>query len=107
MLEVEGTGAEHNDGGTISLGNIDSNVGEDEISEVNEGGFQGVLVAGFVGFEDSRAELDHAKMVKTEEGSGEKHERDKDEDELPNPHGFEGAENSSQSIRFFATHCYI
>jgi hypothetical protein len=26
---------------------------------------------------------------------------------LPNPHGFEGAENSSQSVRFFTTHCYI
>lgn len=107
LLEVESACAEEDDGGTVDFGDVDNDVGEDEITEIDERGSELLFVAGFIGFDDGRAKFNHTKVVKAEEGGGKKHERNQDENELPNPHGFEGAENSSQSVRFFTTHCYI
>ena len=107
LLKIESAGAEEDDGGAVDFGDVDDDVREDEIAEINERGAELLFVARFIGFDDGGAELDHAEVVKAKEGGGKKHERNQDEDELPNPHGFEGAEDSSQSVRFFTTHCYI
>lgn len=107
LLEIESAGAEEDDRGTVDLGDVNDDVREDEIAEIDEGGAELLFVARFIGFDDGGAKFDHAEVIKAEESGGKKHERNQDEDELPNPHGFEGAENSSQSVRFFTTHCYI
>lgn len=107
LLKVESSGTEEDDGSAVDFGDVNDDMREDEIAEVDERGTELLFVAGFIGFDDGGAKFDHAEVVEAEEGSSEKHERNQDEDELPNPHGFEGAENSSQSVRFFTTHCYI
>lgn len=107
LLEVESAGAEEDDGSAVDFGDIDNDVREDEIAEINKRGSELLFVARFISFDDGGAKFDHAEVIKAEESGGKKHERNQDEDELPNPHGFEGAENSSQSVRFFTTHCYI
>lgn len=107
LLKVESASTEEDDGSAIDFGDVDDDMGEDEIAETDERGAELLFVTGFIGFDDGGAKFDHTKVVKAEESGGKKHERNQDENELPNPHGFEGAENSSQSVRFFTTHRYI
>lgn len=89
LLEVESAGAEEDDGSAVDFGDVNDDMREDEIAEVDERGAELLFVAGFIGFDDGGAKFDHAEVVEAEEGSSEKHERNQDEDELPNPHGFE------------------
>ena len=77
MLEIEWAGAKKDDGGAISLGDIDDDVRKNEIAEADEGGAELFFVAGFVGFDDRRTKLDHAEVVKTQKRRGQKNERDK------------------------------
>lgn len=104
LFKVERASAEDDNGRTVGLRNIDNNMREDKITKVNEGAFQGLFVAGLVRFDDGRAELDHAKVVKTQKRSCEEEKRDQDEDELPNLHGLKRAERAPKPVRFLTTH---
>lgn len=65
LLKVERAGTKDDNGRTVRFCDIDDDMREDEIAKVDKGAFQGPFVAGLVRFDDGRAELDHAKVVKT------------------------------------------
>lgn len=104
LLKVERAGAKDDNGRAVRFGDIDDDVREDEIAKVNEGVFQSLFITRLVRLDDGRAELNHAKMVKTQKRSGEEEKRDQDEDELPNFHGLKRAERAPKPVRFLTTH---
>lgn len=76
LFKVKGPGAKKDNWSAVRFGDIDDDMRKNEIMKVDEGGSQLFFIAGLIGFDNGGAKLDHAEVVKTEEGRSEEHERD-------------------------------
>lgn len=107
LFEIKSAGTEDDDRSAVHFSDVNNDVSEDEIAKSNERGTKFFFIARFISLDDSGAELDHTQMIKTEERGSKEGEWDENQNELPNSHGFEGAEQASQSVRFSTTHYYL